>query len=85
VTKGYLITAAKSSGPKLNNDQPFPRNTPDSVVFWLSGRKKGKPTLFAKGLDMKVYTVWRLGGCGIAAGGSDEARSVKAMWHGRVF
>jgi hypothetical protein len=48
VTKGYLITAAKSSGPKLNNDQPFPRNTPDSVVFWLSGRKKGKPTLFAK-------------------------------------
>ena len=72
VTKGYLIAAAKSNGPKLDNDQPFPPNTLDSAVFWWSGRKKEKPILFAKMPDMKVEAVCRLGESGFIAIGSDE-------------
>jgi hypothetical protein len=72
LTKGYLITAAKSNGPKLDNDQPFPPNTLDSALYWWSGRKKEKPILIAKMPDMKVEAVCRLGDSRFIAIGSDE-------------
>jgi len=72
LTKGYLITAAKSNGPKLDNDEPFPPNTLDSAVFWWSGRKKDKPMLFARMPDMKVEAVCRLGETDFVALGCDE-------------
>jgi len=72
VTKGYLIAAAKSNGPRLDNDQPFPPNTLDSALFWWSGRKKEKPILFARMPDMKVEAVCRLADSGFIAIGSDE-------------
>ncbi len=59
VTKGYLITAAKSNGPKLDKDQPFPPNTLDSALFWWSGHKKDRPVLVARLPDMKVEAVCR--------------------------
>jgi hypothetical protein len=72
LTKGYLITAAKSNGPKLDNDQPFPPNTLDSALYWWSGLKKEKPILIAKMPDMKVEAVCRLGDSRFIAIGSDE-------------
>ena len=71
-TKGYLITAAKSNGPKLDKDQPFPPNTLDSALFWWSGRKGDRPVLFAKATDMKLEAVCRLGSSRFIAIGSDE-------------
>ncbi|MGB2820374.1 MAG: hypothetical protein WBF17_05300 [Phycisphaerae bacterium] len=71
-TKGYLITAAKSNGPKLDKDQPFPPNTLDSALFWWSGRKTERPILFAKVPDMKIEAVCRLGSSRFIAIGSDE-------------
>lgn len=72
VTKGYLIAAAKSNGPKLDDDQPFPPNTLDSALFWWSGHKTDKPVLFATAPDMKVEAVCRLGTSRFIAVGSDE-------------
>ncbi|MHC4270764.1 MAG: hypothetical protein ACYST2_00450 [Planctomycetota bacterium] len=73
LTKGYIITAAKSSGPKLSQDQPYPPNTLDSALFWWSGRKSESPVLFAECPDMKVEAVCRLGPSPYIAIGSDEA------------
>jgi hypothetical protein len=73
LTKGYIIAAAKSSGPKLSQDQPYPPNTLDCALFWWSGRKIEKPVLFAKFPDMKVEAVCRLGPTCFIAIGSDEA------------
>ncbi len=72
VTQGYLIIAAKSNGPKLNKDQPFPPNTLDSVLFWWSGHKQDAPILFARFPDMKIEAVCRLGRTPFIAVGSDE-------------
>ena len=72
LTKGYLIAAAKSSGPKLSKDQPFPPNTLDSALFWWSGRKHEKAVLFARFPDMKVEAVCRLGPTRFIAVGTDE-------------
>lgn len=72
VTQGYLISAAKSNGPKLNKDQPFPPNTLDSALFWWSGHKQDAPVLFARFPDMKVEAVCRLGRTQYIAVGSDE-------------
>lgn len=72
VTRGYLITAVKSHGPKLSRDQPFPPQDLDSALFWWSGRKKEKPVLFARMPDMTVETICRLGSSRFVAIGSDE-------------
>jgi hypothetical protein len=72
LTKGYLITAARSNGPKLSKDQPFPPNTLDSALFWWSGHKQDRPILFARFPDMKIEAVCRLGRTPFIAVGSDE-------------
>jgi len=72
VTKGYLMTAAKSNGPKLDNDQPFPPNSLDAALFWWSGRKDEDCILIAKMPDMKIEAVCRLGQSRYIAVGSDE-------------
>jgi hypothetical protein len=73
LTKGYIIAAAKSSGPKLSQDQPYPPNTLDCALFWWSGRKNENPVLFAECPDMKVEAICRLGPSPFIAIGSDEA------------
>jgi len=72
VTRGYLIAAGKSNGPKLDKDQPFPPNTLDCALFWWSGRKGEKPVLFARAPDMKIEAVCRLGATRFIAVCSDE-------------
>ncbi len=72
LTKGYLIAAARSNGPRLDEDEPFPPNTLDSALFWWSGRKTEKAVLFAKLPDMKVEAVCRLGPTRFIAVGTDE-------------
>jgi hypothetical protein len=72
LTQGYLIAAAKSNGPKLDEDQPFPPNTLDSALFWWSGRKSDPPILFAKAPDMKIEAICRLGSSRFIAICSDE-------------
>ncbi len=72
VSNGYLITAAKSNGPRLDPDKPFPPNTLDSALFWWSGRKTDKPVLIAKIRDMTIESVCRLGNSRYIALGSDE-------------
>jgi hypothetical protein len=72
VTRGYLITAAKSNGPKLNKDEPFPPNSLDSALFWWSGRKSEPPLLVARMPDMTIEAVCRLGSSRFIALGSDE-------------
>ena len=72
VTKGYLIAAAKSNGPKRDKDQNYPPNTLDNALFWWSGRKGEKPLMFAETPDMKVEAVCRLGTSRYIAVGSDE-------------
>ena len=72
VTKGYLIAAGRSNGPKLSKDQPFPPNTLDCALFWWSGRKSDKLVLFARTPDMKVEAICRLGASRYIAICSDE-------------
>jgi len=72
LTKGYLVSAAKSNGPKLDKDQPFPPNTLDSALFWWSGRKNEMPILFARVPDMKIEAICRLGSSPFIAICSDE-------------
>jgi len=72
LTQGYLITAAKSNGPKLDEDQPFPPNTLDSALFWWSGRKSEAPILFAQAPDMKIKAICRLDSSRFIAICSDE-------------
>lgn len=72
MTKGYLIAAGKSNGPKLDKDQPFPPNTLDSALFWWSGRKTENPVLFAIVPEMKIEAICRLGTSRFIAIGSDE-------------
>ncbi len=72
VTKGYLIAAAKSNGPWLDKNQPFPPNQLDASLFWWSGRKSEKPILFAQVPDMKIEAICRLGQSRFIAIGSDE-------------
>jgi hypothetical protein len=71
-TKGYLIAAGKSNGPKLDQDQPFPLKTLDCALFWWSGRKSEKPELFARTPDMTVEAICRLGDSRYIAICSDE-------------
>jgi hypothetical protein len=72
VTQGYLITAAKSNGPRLNPDSPYPPNTLDSALFWWSGHKTDKPILVARIGDMTIEAVCRLGSSRYIVLGSDE-------------
>lgn len=72
LTKGYLIAAARSNGPRLDEDEPFPPNTLDSALFWWSGRKTEKAILFARLPDMTVEAVCRLGSTRFIAVGTDE-------------
>jgi len=73
VTQGYLITAAKSNGPKLDNNEPYPPRSLDSALFWWSGNKLDEPILFAKIPDMSVETVCRLANSRFIIIGSDES------------
>ncbi len=72
VTQGYLITAAKSNGPRLNPDSPFPPDTLDSALFWWSGNKTDSPVLVARIPDMTIESVCRLGLSRYIVLGSDE-------------
>lgn len=72
ITQGYLITAAKSNGPRLNPNSPYPPNTLDSALFWWSGNKKDSPILAARIPDMTIEAVCRLGDSRYIALGSDE-------------
>jgi hypothetical protein len=72
VTKGYLITAAKSNGPRLNPDTPYPPSTLDSALFWWSGNKTDRPLLVVKITDMTIEAVCRLGTSRYIVLGSDE-------------
>jgi hypothetical protein len=72
VTQGYLITAAKSNGPRLDPDSPFPLNTLDSALFWWTGNKTDKPILVARIADMTIEAVCRLGSSRYIVLGSDE-------------
>lgn len=72
LTQGYLITAAKSNGPRLNPNSPYPPNTLDSALFWWSGNKKDSPILVARIPDMTIEAVCRLGDSRYIALGSDE-------------
>ncbi len=72
VTQGYLITAAKSNGPRLDPDAPYPPNTLDSALFWWSGQKADAPIQIAKIPDMTIEAVCRLGESRYIALGSDE-------------
>jgi len=71
-TRGYLIAAARSNGPRLDRDKPFPPNTLDGALFWWSGRKREPPILFARVPDMKVEAICRLGTGLFIAVGSEE-------------
>jgi hypothetical protein len=72
-TKGYLISAAKSNGPKLDRDHPYPPNSLDSALFWWSGGKPDRPVLVATVPDMKIEAICRLGDSPYIAIGSDES------------
>jgi len=72
VTKGYLIAAGKSNGPKVDKDQLFPPNTLDCAMFWWSGRKSDKPICFSRTRDMKIEAICRLGSSRFIAVCSDE-------------
>lgn len=72
VTQGFLITAAKSNGPRLDPDEAYPPNTLDSALFWWSGHKDDTPILIARIPDMTIEAVCRLGTSRYIALGSDE-------------
>lgn len=72
VTHGYLITAAKSNGPKLNDSQPYPPNNLESALFWWSGHKADRPVLVATAPDLNLEAVCRVGKGPLIAIGSDE-------------
>jgi hypothetical protein len=72
LTKGYIITAATSNGPRTSNDQPWPPNELDSAMFWWSGRKSEDPALVATFPDMKIEAVCRIGASRFVAVVSDE-------------
>lgn len=72
MTEGYLITAAKSNGPRKNPNSPYPPNTLDSALFWWSGNKTDAPILIARVPDMTLEAVCRLGQSRYIALGSDE-------------
>lgn len=71
-TRGYLIAAARSNGPRRGDDRSFPPNSLDSALFWWSGRKNETPVLIARAPDMKIEAVCRLGDSRFIALGSDE-------------
>ncbi|MBI1369007.1 MAG: hypothetical protein GC162_10180 [Planctomycetes bacterium] len=72
VTRGYLITAALSNGPKLDNDRPFPPDSLDSALFWWSGVKAETPVLIARVPDMKIEAITRIADGPYIAIASDE-------------
>ncbi len=72
VTQGYLITAAKSGGPRRDSDQAFPPTSLDSALFWWNGHKTDKPILVARIPDMTIEAVCRLGTSRYIVLGGDE-------------
>lgn len=61
VSRGYLITAALSNGPKLEQDQAYPLENLDAVLYWWSGDKHESPRLVARFSDLNVDGVCRAG------------------------
>src|SRR5690606_6748985 len=71
-TRGYLIAAMQSNGPRVSVDQPYPSDDLDCALFWWSGNKADQPVMFAKVPDMKIEAICRLEGTSYIALGSDE-------------
>ncbi len=71
-TRGYLIAAAGSSGPRLDRDKPYPPKSLDAALFWWSGRKSEKPVCFARMSDMTIEAICRIGDSRYIAVASDE-------------
>jgi len=61
LTRGYLITAGLSNGPKLTENQPYPLENLDSALFWWSGQKADKPRLIARISGLNIDGVCRVG------------------------
>jgi len=72
VTRGYLLVAGKSNGPKRDDSQPYPLTDLDSAVFWWSGDKADRPVLIAQAVDMNIEAVCRVGDTPLIALGTDE-------------
>lgn len=72
VTGGYLITAARSNGPRESPNQPYPLANVDAALFWWSGDKQDPPRLAARLPDMNIDAVCRVGETSLIALGSDE-------------
>lgn len=72
VSNGYLVLGARSGGPKLDNDAPYPPDQLDSALFWWSGRKDDPPRLLADIPDMTAEAVTRLGQSPVIVIGTDE-------------
>ena len=81
VTKGYLISAARSNGPRLDKDFPFPPSSTDSALYWWSGRKSEKPVQFASVPHMTIEAICRLGDSRYIAIGSDEGDESEGRDH----
>lgn len=72
LTRGYLIAAAKSNGPRLSEQQPYPLTDLDSALFWWSGHKNESPIPIARVRDLNVEAITRVGDTDLIAIGSDE-------------
>jgi len=72
VSNGYLVLGAKSAGPKLNNDAPYPPDQLDAALFWWSGRKDDPPRLIADIPDMTAEAITRLDNSPVIVIGTDE-------------
>lgn len=72
LTRGYLITAARSNGPKLDDDQPYPPDQLDGAVYWWSGRRDEPPVLFARVEDMLPEAICRIDNSPLIVIGTDE-------------
>jgi len=72
LTEGYLITAAMSNGPKLDDDQPYPPDQLNGAIYWWSGRRNEQPIMFAAVDNMLPEAICRVGDSSLIAIGTDE-------------
>jgi len=71
-TRGYLLSAGRSGGPRRADDPAYPPANLDYALFWWSGRRAEAPVLFARVADTNIDAVCRVGGSPLIALGSDE-------------
>ena len=72
VTEGFLISAALSNGPKLDDDRPYPPDQLNGAAFWWSGRRDEGAVMFAQISNMLPEAICRLGQSPLIAIGTDE-------------